>query len=397
MRRIVRVSVIVAMVAVIAWLAFRESRKHRVRSLASECQIFERSENWERLIRSAREWMRLEPESREARRSGATAGRALHDPLAVNEFLEAFPRQLPEDAPSLSMLADLEFGPLNKPHQGAQVCRDILQIIPNHQESHQRLIFYYAMTQQHIAMQTQIGEAINNNCEMPEAYVYSFLGQGLRLRNGAPIVERWLSDDRDSEQLLVAHALHIAQSLAGAIPSIDENTAAEMRRLQRVRESALADLLTRFPDNTELLAFHLQAANQNGAAAEAGELLSKAPPAADNDYRFWHARGWIFSRLYEYDEAEGSYRRGLKLHTLDWRIRFHLAELLRATGRLEEADKMNQIAVFGRGLERELLARPDMRSVPSEIYERLADYARQCEADVMARHMFEFLSGSFHK
>jgi hypothetical protein len=394
MRRIVRSTLFVALVAAIAWLAYHGWHVFHIRSLTAECQSFERSRNWERLVRSAREWVRLEPESREARNAGASAGRALRDVVAVNEFLEGFPRQLPEDVAPLSMLADLKFGPMNSPHQGAQVCRDILKITPNHQESHQRLIFYYAMTQQQVAMQSQILAAMNNNCELPESYVYSFLGPGLRLRNGSAVVERWLSDNRSDEQLLVAHALHIAQALSGAIPTTDENTAAEMRRLQKVRDATLAELLKRFPENPELLAYHLQEAVQKGTAAETGELLAKAPSEADNDFRFWHARGWVFSRLLEYDEAEASYRRGLGLQTLDWRTRFHFAELLRLTGRLEDAADMNQIAVLGRALERDLLAQADMRSIPREIYNRLAEYAHRCEANLMAEHVTHFLSES---
>jgi hypothetical protein len=92
----------------------------------------------------------------------------LRDVSAVQEFLEGFPGGLPDDVPWLSMLADLEFGPLNRPQKGAQVCRQILKIVPDHKESHQRLVFFYAMTQQQMAMQEQVEMLINSQSALPE-------------------------------------------------------------------------------------------------------------------------------------------------------------------------------------------------------------------------------------
>jgi tetratricopeptide (TPR) repeat protein len=312
----------------------------------------------------------------------------------VQEFLNDYPCQLPEDIPLISMMADLNFGPLNDPVEGAAVCRDILKVTVDHRESHQRLVFFYAMTHQQVAMQSQIQATLKSDCELPEVFVYSFLGSGLRLSNGITMTERWLKSSPTSELLLVARALHFSQSVSGAIPTADEKAAEEVRQMQNERASKLQELLSKYPHNQELLAYHLQESIQEGAALRVGELLTQSPPEADLDYRFWHARGWVFARLAEFEEAERCYRKALALHSLDWRTQFHLAELLRATGRLNESDRASQLAADGRAIERDLLEQPDMQSIPMEIYQRLAEYSQRCKADLYTKRLRQYLDRS---
>ncbi len=394
MRKSVRNSIVLIMTIAALWLASYGWHMMRVRSLTAECLRFEKTGSWARLVRSAREWMKMEPENREARQAGVMGGRALNDVRAVTEFLEGFPRELPDDVPWLSMLADVKFGPANFPLQGVQVCQDILQITPNHKESHRRLIYYFAMTQQLVLMQKQIEAAIENRCELPEAYVYGFLGPGLRLQNGSEVTRRWLTNDSDSELLEVARALHVAQSLAGAIPSVDEATAAMLRSQQKEREVAMGQLLEKYPRNLDLRAYLLNEAMETGQARRAGELLKESPSAADEDFRFWHVRGWIFSNLNEFEEAGRCFEKAIHLAPLDWRTRFHYAEMLRRSGKVEESTRLNSVSILGRAIEKELLQQPDTGSVPKEIYGRLAEYCQQCGSDRMAQRVTDYLRQS---
>lgn len=401
MRRLVRSCCLLLVIGVAIWLLDAGWRVYRLRSLAAECETYERAGSWTRLMRSAREWMRLAPESREARQAGAKAGRALRDVSAVQEFLEGFPRGLPDDVPWLSMLADLEFGPLNRPQKGAQVCREILEIVPDHKESHQRLVFFYAMTQQQMAMQSQVEMVIDSQSALPEACAYGFLGSGLRLRNGSEVTQRWLLGDRSSELLNVALALHISTSLSGAVPSVDEASSENIRMQQRDRDIALAKLREKYPRNTELLAYLLMDAVQYGMALQAAEILQELPAEADQDFRFWHVRGWIFTHVQDFDEAHRCYMRALTLNPLDWRTRFHFGELQRLRGDVVGSTTTNRLAVLGRSLEKDLLEVKDMRSIPIEVYQRLADYSRQCGADRMSDFINRFSgmakTGLLHK
>ena len=366
----------------------------QIRSLTAECSRLEQTGSWSRLLRTARKWKSYAPESRQARQKGATAGRTLRDVSAVKEFLEGYPCQVVDDVPWRSMLADLEFGPLNDPFAGAEVCREILRVQADHRDSHRRLVFFYAMSQQQIAMQDQIQAALQSECEVPEVFVYSFLGPGLQLRNGIPNTERWLTDFPQSELLLVARALHFARSVEGAVPTNDESEAEKVRQLQSERSEKLEELLVAFPANQELQVYHLSEFIQSGDLVRAGEVLTQATSSADLDFRFWHARGWVFARIKEYEEAERCYRRALSLHCLDWRTHFHLAELLRALGRMDESVVVGELASDGRSLERELLLQPDMLSVSQDLYVRLAKYSQQCGAESYTKCLQRYLNKS---
>ena len=366
----------------------------QIRSLTAECSRLEQAGSWSRLLRTARKWKSYDPESRQARQKGATAGRALRDVSAVKEFLEGYPCELTDDVPWRSMLADLEFGPLNDPFAGAELCREILKVQPAHGDSHRRLVFFYAMLQQQVAMQGQIQSALQSGCELPEVFVYSFLGPGLQLRNGIPTTERWLTAFPQSEQLLVARALHFARSVEGAVPTNDESEAEKVRQLQSERTEKLGELLAAFPENQELQAYHVSEFIQSGDLLRAGEVLTKTASPADQDFRFWHARGWVFAKIKEYEEAERCYRHALSLHCLDWRTHFHLAELLRAIGRMDESVAVGELAADGRSLERELLLQPDMLSVSEDLYVRLAKYSQQCGAESYTKCLQQYLNKS---
>lgn len=364
----------------------------QIRSLTAECSRLEQAGSWGRLLRTARKWKSYEPESRQARQKGATAGRALRDVNAVKEFLEGYPCELTDDVPWRSMLCDLKFGPLNDPFAGAELCREILKVQPDHRDSHRRLVFFYAMLQQQVAMQDQIQAALQSGCELPEVFVYSFLGPGLQLRNGIPATERWLTAFPQSEQLLVARALHFARSVEGAVPTNDESEAEKVRQLQSERTEKLGELLAAFPANQELQAYHVSEFIQSGDLLRAGEVLTKTASSADLDFRFWHARGWVFARIREFEEAERCYRHALSLHCLDWRTHFHLAELLRAIGRMDESVAAGELASDGRSLERELLLQPDMLSVSEDLYVRLAKYSQQCGAETYTKCLQRYLN-----
>lgn len=366
----------------------------QIHSLTAECSRLEQAGSWSRLLRTARKWKSYEPMSRQARQKGATAGRALRDVSAVKEFLEGYPCEVADDVPWRSMLADLEFGPLNDPFAGAELCREILKVQPDHRDSHRRLVFFYAMSQQQIAMQDQIQAALRSECEVPEVFVYSFLGPGLQLRNGIPTTERWLTAFPQSELLLVARALHFARSVEGAIPTNDESEAEKVRQLQSERTEKLGELLAAFPENQELQAYHLNEFIQSGDLVRAGEVLTHSTSSADLDFRFWHARGWVFARIKEYEEAERCYRHALSLHCLDWRTHFHLAELLRAKGLMDESLAAGQLASDGRSLERELLLQSDMLSVSEDLYARLAKYSQQCGAENYTNRLQGYLNKS---
>lgn len=360
-------------------------------SLEKECVELEKSGRWARLLRSAELWVEFDPRSRTARQAGVKAGRVLRDVEAVNRFLDGYPCELAEDVHWVSMLADLKFGPLNDPMAGAEMCHRILRIDPQHISSHQRLVFFYAMSHQQAEMQLQIREAMRSGCQLPEIFAYGFLGSGLRLRNGIAVTEPWLRANPQSERLIVARAIHFAQSLMGAVPITDEAAASQVRARQAELDSKMQELLKAHPKNRELMAFRIEQSMERGVAEEVGRLLSGCPVEADGDFRFWHARGWLFARIQDYPEAERCYQRALTLNPLDWRTHFHRSESLRLSGQQDECAEVGELAARGRQIERDILEQPDMKTIPKEIYGRLAVYADGCGDTLFATQLRQYL------
>lgn len=376
--RRIRWLVMIALIALLVHGSITVRRNARVRSLEAECRRYEQARQWDKLLVAARDWVRMQPDRREALRMAARAAKELREPEILAEFLEQFPRDSAEDVPWLSMLADLKFGPLNQPHAAAQTCKDILHLDPAHLESYQRLVFYYAMLQRHVGLMETVQRAAENGIGLPEIFVYGFLSDSLRLSNGAERVQRWLRDRPNDEALVVAYALHMARSLEGAVPAAQEEQIAALRRAQEQRIAVLDQLRARFPSNPDLLAYRLDQAVDTGSRAEAGKLLTAAPPGADGDSRFWRVRGWLFLQIGELDQARKSLDRAARLHPLDWQTRYLQADLCRRDGRLSQAESLHRLAVRGRILERDLLAQPNVQTVAPEILRRLAEYAADC-------------------
>ena len=354
------------------------------RRLENECRRLETARDWSRLLATAQEWHRREPHRREPLKAGVAACRALRQPASTEAFLKAWPKETAEDVPWLSMLAELQFGPLRQPAAGAATCREMIRLDPQDLSARQRLIFFDAVTMQPVSLLDDVRDAARSACDVPEFYVYAFLIDGLRLNNALDRLQKWMSAGRNEELLMVAYALHSARNLEGSIPSIDEQHAAALRRSQEQRASYLQQLRIKFPENHEVLAYDLEQAVQAGHSLVAAELLSRAKPIADGDHRFWRARGWLLMRAGDLDEAGEAFREALAIHPLDWRLRHYLADWERRRGNLSKAEAAQRLAARGRALESDLLAMPDVRSIPGETLRRLADFAAACGATLYA-------------
>jgi len=373
--------IVVAVLPVAAglvWGAIRAIGMSRLSGIRERAHHLEEEGAWPDLLIVAREWHALAPADRDAMLAGVLAARRLRDPRAAAEFLAHFPQENPDDVEWLSMLADLQFGPLTQPVPGARTCRAILRLDPKHERSHQRLIYFHAMLQEHAALLTAAHNAAKNGVDNPEFHIYAFLADAPRLSNGIAQTEQWIQGSSTEPTLLVAHALHIAQSLEGAIPSMDESQADAMRVARQKRDDQLKLVRERFPRNLTMTAYFMNQAMEQGHAAEVGELLNTAPSEADDDDRFWRARGWLFLRLGEHAEAESALLKAVALNPLSWRTRYSLSDLRRRQSRMDEAEHLHRLAGFGRRLERDVLSHRNVRSIPQELIVQLAEFAELC-------------------
>lgn len=374
------------MVTFSLWVGSVCRRYWQIRQLQSDCLRWEAEQNWPKLLITAQAWRRFEPQRREALLAGATAARALRQTGALADFLNALPRTS-SDVPLLSMLADLQFGPLAQPTQGAQTCLEILRVEPQAVEVRQKLIFYYAVTAQINELLQSVREAARLGNDLPEYYVYVFLGDGLRLRNALDRLQQWMSRRGRDELLMVAYALHKAHDLEGGIPPVDEERSAALRKAQEQRGVFLSELRKMFPENHQLRAYDLAQAVNTGTAETVAEVLSHARREADEDFRFWRARGWLFSQVHEHEIAKAAFDEALRLNALDWRTRHYLADWARRTGDLSFAEVQQCLATEGKSLEASLLALPDVRSIPQPLWRRLAAFADSCGDTLIARRI----------
>lgn len=352
--------------------------------LENECRRLEAARDWSRLLATAQEWRRWEPHRREPLKAGVAACRALRQPASMAAFLRAWPKETAEDVPWLSMLAELQFDPLRQPAGGAATCREMIRLDPRDLSARQRLIFFDAVTMQPVSLLDDVRDAARSACDAPEFYVYAFLIDGLRLNNALDRLQKWMSTGRNDELLMVAYAMHSARNLEGSIPSVEEQHAAALRRSQEQRAGYLQQLRIMFPENHEVLAYDLEQAVQAGHSFIAAELLSRAKPLADRDHRFWRARGWLLMRAGNLEGAGEAFREARAIHPLDWRLRHYLADWERRRGNLSEAEAAQRLAARGRALESNLLAMPDVRSIPGETLRRMAVFATDCGATLYA-------------
>lgn len=339
---------------------------------------FEREESWGQLAQSSRELLRVFGPDRNAVLRGVLAAKHLRDPVVANEFITQLDVADPLNAELLSYLIDLRFGVLADPHGAAALCEKLLASGATNCEVRRKLLFYLAMTLQHSNLLTLSRDSETLKCGIAESYVYYFLADGLRLSNGISVTRAWLSGKLGDESLTSALAVHVARSLEGNVPAIEEAMATKVRSAQQGRLATIDSALTQFPRNTVLLAYAIGDAIENGDVERVARFLRNATPECDTDNRFWRYRGWFFMQGSNFDEALRSLDRAIELHPTDWTSRYYKAEVLRQWSDLNAADYEATMSTRGRHLERELIQQPDVMHVDPRLLLELSEYLKDC-------------------
>jgi tetratricopeptide (TPR) repeat protein len=344
----------------------------------------------------SRRWIHLAPQSGEAWVFLAEALQQQRKFEQAAACFEQVPAAAPEAESALLAKVDLEFGPLNRPRDGARTCELILQRNPQSLVAQQRLIFFLTMSLQRSRMIHQIREALRSGTEPRESYVYLFFADSLHFANGAELNGHWLTGDPASELFEVAEAIFIAETLDASI-SMDDREAAQLaQRALAQKGPVLEELLRKYPHNLELLAYQLRDSMLIGNIDRAVELLAQAPADAEGDNRFWRVKGWIHAQRGELDEAERNYRQALELHPLDWGTRHLLAELLQRQQRFPEVAQLRDLVQRANELRRAIHLAPAASQVPPETMIDLADYARDCGETQMATALRRRLEQYYH-
>lgn len=357
---------------------WRQSRTSRE---MAACRELRTQRKWAELAERARLWNRWSPREADALLLQALAAQNLGDIQQATECLAQIDEASPKFLPSQLARAELLLGVGKRPFEGERVCRMILEKEPRAAKPHQWLIEFYATTLQKQKLLAQFREAARVHREPPEAYMFAFSIDALRLSSAVEVLTRWLETHPDEEVLLVALALNYVDPAGEPEPAAGSEALpeAQIDPLERQsREARLRTLLQRFPHNIELLAHHIERAMAEGELENVIRLLQDAPADADSDNRFWRYRGWVQVQAGDLDAARQSYDQALAIAPLDWVTRNRLVALLRLKNEVEQVEKQQAIVDKARALRARLKTITLAEHVTSDIVAEFRDYADLC-------------------
>jgi tetratricopeptide (TPR) repeat protein len=357
--------------------------------MAFEASELRNAGKWRLLEPLAVKWGQADPSIAMPWLYAAECAERLGSPDRMAQYLERIPANDPRSPDLLLELATLYFGALNRPQQGVLACEKAIELAPEHQEARRRLIFYYGITMQREKVIEATREAIRVGADTQETYVYLIGANWLSFSNAYELNGKWLQSGSDDEVYGIAEALHWRGATKND-PKVSQLPEADRERIRKAEQvEMLKKYQTRFPKNSELLAFFLEESSVRGDIDEVEKLLAQVPASAANDNRFWHYKGWYHANLSEWEEAEKCYRKALELHPYAWRSQFELADVLRKSGNLAEVERLSQLSLEGKDLQKTILQLPDVQSVPMEVFQRMQKYATECGDSPVAGRMLE--------
>ncbi len=376
---------VVALIGLIGWWSLMALRTPQPAALRREAEHAAARGRWQEAGELSRRLNVLDPHNGPAWLMQARAAQQQGDMAEAARILAVVPADTEQRATADLALLELQLGPLNSPLAAEQTCRAMLQRDPKSAVAHQRLIFLYAITLRRQELIQQARRAMDLECEPIEAYVYLFFADSQHFSNGTELNRRWRAANSNAELFMVAEAVSMATALEGGAPRDDIEVVRRIRKMADDKDQFLAELFARYPQNLELLAWHLDRAVARGDVNGAVALLRKLPPAADDDNRFWRFAGWTHVQLGREERALASYQHALELHPLDWNTRHFLAALRRQRREFDEVHRLEQLVQAAHALRRALDVLPNARAAPPVLLEQLADYAGQCGDDQFAR------------
>lgn len=378
--------ILIVLLLPLSYLAYRSLRVYQLRSLAWEAAELRNAGKWRTLEPVAVKWGEADPSSAVPWLFAAECAERLGSPDRMAQYLERIPQDDPRAPDLLLELATIYFGPLNRPDKGVRACERAIELAPLHQEAHRRLIFYYGITMQREKIIEITRKAIRLGIDTQETYVYLFGANWLSFSNAYELNGKWLKSGVNDELYGIAEALHWRGATKND-PSVAALPEADRERIRKAEQlKMLQDYFVRFPKNVELLAFFLEESSVRGDVDEVSRLLATVPPTAANDNRFWHYQGWLHASLEEWDDAEKCYRKALELHPYAWRSQFELADVLRKMGRQGEVERLSNLSLEGKDLQKVILQLPDVQSVSMDLFVRMQKYSLECgDEEVVAR------------
>jgi tetratricopeptide (TPR) repeat protein len=381
---IIGTAAILATVAVGAVLCVTRRRANNQREVAAaECRVARRDQRWDELRRLAAGWASREPRAADPWLFLAEAAQGLGDASAAADAIGRVPETDPRVVPALIGLASSEFGPLNRPLEAEAAYLRALQLEPRNLIAHQSLIKYYAVSLQRQKLVRQIRLAIERQSEPPEAYLFLFLLDSMRIGNSVELNEHWLQASPNVELFLVARAVQLPDS-ADALVSVPPGQGEFELARSSGKLSLVEALLEKFPGNPELIAYAIESYRTRGEVDRVAELLARAPESADSDSRFWAYKGWVHEMVDEWPDAEAAYQTALEINGLDWNVRNRLASCRRRRKDHAQVERLTDLVVQAIELRTRIRGLRSPENVTPEMLAGISSYARKCGVDWVA-------------
>jgi tetratricopeptide (TPR) repeat protein len=327
----------IGIVAASVWCERLIRYKHdrAIAEFSRECQILSKDQTWDELAVMSERWSRVEPLKAEPWLFRAEAAENRGEWENLISYLDQIPRSDRRSIAALVRKAAAEFEYVNRPWDGMKTCDEVLALDPRVLLAHKQVIFFQVMTLQRAELVRRIRNAIRLRRESPWAYAYLASSSWIYSASLYRQNTRWLESDPDNETFLVARALHVYT----ADMKSDLERASEFEDIPPAE-----DMLKRFPQNLELIAFFLNRSITEGDVEAVQDFLQRLPrERTDGDPRFWRGRAWVEDTLGQLESAERSLRRAFELDPYWWKIHFQLHDLLRRQGKLEESSRFLRI------------------------------------------------------
>ncbi len=370
----------VAVVLLTLPFALRHWNDYRCATLAKQCRLARNNDEWDKLQALTTDWTSRDPQNGEAWLNRGIAATGQGSWAEAAEHFWQVPDSTLQAVPAMIELSKLSFTHLNQPLRGEAACERILAIDPLAAGARQQLIWFYAMTLQRAKLRQQILEAIRLEREPREAYVYYFLLSTLRSEEAVALNTRWLEGSPNSELFLVASVINLPDPQTGSSET-PNSSAANDNRSDATKDDKLkqvAQLLTRFPHNLELIASHAEEQFARGDFATAAEILQNAPESAAQDGRFWRFKGWLHDANGEMQESIAAYRQALELHPIDWNTMNRLAVVERRVHNQPEVKRLTDLIERGNETRMRLKTEKAVEVVSPQILREMASLFRDC-------------------
>lgn len=370
----------VAVVLCTSPIALRHWNDYRCTALAKQCRLARNSEEWDQLQSLAIDWTNRNPQSGDAWLNRGIAAMGVGAWKEAADHFWQVPDSTPQAVPAMIELSKLSFTHLNQPLTGEAACERILRGNPLAAGARQQLIWFYAMTLQRAKLKEEILNAIRLEREPREAYIYYFLLYSLKSEEAVALNTRWLEGSPNSELFLVARAINLPDPQAGSSETPSPSAANEDRSdaTEDDKLNQVAQLLTRFPHNLELIAFLAEERFARGDFAKAAEILQNAPGSAAQDSRFWRFKGWLHEANGELQESIAAYRQALELHSTDWITINRLAVVERRVHNQPEVKRLTDLIRRGNETRLSLRKEKAVEVATPKILHDLASLFRDC-------------------